>query len=213
MNRRGGARIASHILSVNQFSPLDLSISFYFRLTFPPITGLAEMPDSSTQKNKKKRVPNMNAGDFKDTGKVLAELRRLRSSSATKKKVDAQAILATMSDVREVEDVGNSDVARRIEEFATDLVRQILQDGHFSMDVPNRAASNQKYIESIDRIVLGDKVSKRQFLNTAHVRKSAITTRVMQLVHEVVEKKIHITKRDLVSSCLSSTIYHYLALV
>jgi meiotic recombination protein SPO11 len=56
---------------------------------------------------------------------------------------------------------------------------------------------NQKYIEELDRLVLGDKVSKRHFLNTAHVRKSAITTRVVQLVHEVLAKGIHITKRDL----------------
>lgn len=40
-------------------------------------------------------------------------------------------------------------------------------------------------------------VSRRQFLNTAHARKAAITTRVVQLVHEVVSKRIHITKRDL----------------
>ena len=49
----------------------------------------------------------------------------------------------------------------------------------------------------MDRIVLGDKTSKRTFLNTSHVRKAAITTRVVELVHEVLSKGIHITKRDL----------------
>ena len=57
--------------------------------------------------------------------------------------------------------------------------------------------THNRYIASLDRIVLGDKVSKRTFLNTSHVRKSAITTRVVQLVHEVLSKGIHITKRDL----------------
>ena len=47
----------------------------------------------------------------------------------------------------------------------------------FELSIPNRAATNQLYIEEIDRIVLGNKMSKRQFLNTAHVRKTAITTR------------------------------------
>ena len=67
------------------------------------------------------------------------------------------------------------------------------------MDLPkwNRSSGNQRYVEEIDRIVLGDKISKRLFLNIAHVRKTAITTRVVQLVHEVLSKKIHITKRDL----------------
>jgi meiotic recombination protein SPO11 len=54
-------------------------------------------------------------------------------------------------------------------------------------------------IRSISRPPLTDspKVSRRSSINTAHVRKAAITTRVLQLIHEVVSKGIHITKRDL----------------
>jgi len=74
---------------------------------------------------------------------------------------------------------------------------QIMRSNSFELNIPNRGASNQKYLEDLDRIVLGDKMSKRQFLNTSHVRKTAITTRVVELVHEVLSKGIHITKRDL----------------
>src|SRR3546814_10332017 len=84
----------------------------------------------------------------------------------------------------------------------------------------------QEYIAELDRNVLGDKMSVRQFLNTSHVRKTVITTRVVQvspdpplrcvlcssqqfsrrslvavlrhqLLHEILSKGIHITKRDL----------------
>jgi meiotic recombination protein SPO11 len=47
---------------------------------------------------------------------------------------------------------------------------------------------NQRYIEELDRNVLGNKTSKRTFLNSSHVRKTAITTRVTELVHEVLSK-------------------------
>ena len=54
-----------------------------------------------------------------------------------------------------------------------------------------------RYIPELDRIVLGDKFSERQFLNVSQARKTAITMRVFQLVHQVVAKRIHVTKRDL----------------
>lgn len=100
--------------------------------------------------------------------------------------------------VKEVKDLPTNDVIKEIENVIVDIIDQIMNNSNsFELTIPNRTASNQKYIEEIDRIVLGDKVSKRQFLNTSHVRKTAITTRVIQLVHEVLRKGIHITKRDM----------------
>ncbi|CAM9894667.1 unnamed protein product, partial [Hapterophycus canaliculatus] len=40
-------------------------------------------------------------------------------------------------------------------------------------------------------------VSQRNFVSTAMARKTAITTRVVGLVHQVLGKGIHITKRDM----------------
>jgi meiotic recombination protein SPO11 len=45
--------------------------------------------------------------------------------------------------------------------------------------------------------VLKDSVSQRAFANTATCRKAVLTTRVLQLVHELCAKRIHVTKRDL----------------
>jgi hypothetical protein len=64
-------------------------------------------------------------------------------------------------------------------------------------DIPSRASSNQIYVKEWDRIVLGGKRSSRSFINVKESRKSTITLRVMQLLHAVLVKKIHITKRDL----------------
>lgn len=65
------------------------------------------------------------------------------------------------------------------------------------MEIPSRGSSNQVYVKEWDRIVLGGKRMGRNFMNVRESRKSAITLRVMQLLHAVLVKRIHITKRDL----------------
>lgn len=43
--------------------------------------------------------------------------------------------------------------------------------------------------------MLRDSVSQRAFANTATCRKAVLTTRILQLVHELCTKRIHVTKR------------------
>jgi meiotic recombination protein SPO11 len=97
----------------------------------------------------------------------------------------------------EVDELSTTEVLDGIEGIALSITQQILQKKGFSMEIPSRAASNQIYVKQWDRIVLGDKRTGRTFLNVRESRKSAITLRVMQLLHAVLVKRIHITKRDL----------------
>ena len=53
------------------------------------------------------------------------------------------------------------------------------------------------YISELDRLVLKDKMLTRVFANASSARKTAITTRIFQLVLELCGKGIHVTKRDL----------------
>lgn len=53
------------------------------------------------------------------------------------------------------------------------------------------------YLEELDRIVLKNKTTKANFATVSSVRKVTILTRVMQLVHQVLSRGIHVTKRDL----------------
>jgi meiotic recombination protein SPO11 len=52
-------------------------------------------------------------------------------------------------------------------------------------------------VPELDRIVLKDKTSVRDFNNVRNCRKASITTRVMSLIYEICIKNIHVTKRDL----------------
>jgi meiotic recombination protein SPO11 len=129
---------------------------------------------------------------------VLTEVRKDREALELQLSAgNADRVATSLEGVTEVDDLPSEVVGQKIEDLVVGVVSQIISGGSFELTIPNRSSGNQKYIEELDRIVLGDKVSKRQFLNTSHVRKAAITTRVVQLVHEVLSKGIHITKRDL----------------
>jgi meiotic recombination protein SPO11 len=133
-----------------------------------------------------------------EVDEVLAAVRKTRKAlfdllSAT----EDVPMLSNLAGVTEVEDLTTDQVSQKIEDLVVSVVTQIVTNGSFELLIPNRSSSNQRYIEELDRTVLGDKMSKRAFLNTAHVRKAAITTKVVELVHEVLSKGIHITKRDL----------------
>ena len=108
-----------------------------------------------------------------------------------------RAILEAMDDILEVNDLKREEVVSRIEDLIVSIVDQIISVNAFDLDVPNRSNKNQIYIEEIDRNVLGRKLSKREFLNVGQSRKVAISTRVTELLHEVLTKGIHVTKRDL----------------
>ena len=100
-------------------------------------------------------------------------------------------------DIVEVDELSATEVLEGIEGVALQITRQVLAKKGFSMEIPSRSASNQIYVKEWDRIVLGGKRLGRNFMNVRESRKSAIMLRVMQLLHAVLVKRIHITKRDL----------------
>ena len=60
-----------------------------------------------------------------------------------------------MKGITEVKDLDTTEVSDRIERLAVDTVLQILQKNEaFEFVIPNRAASNQKYIEAQIEFVL-----------------------------------------------------------
>jgi len=98
---------------------------------------------------------------------------------------------------REVADLSLSSVQSNIESLVLRIAHSIISGQGFSFDVPSRSAANQHYVAELDRIVLKEKSSQRPFANISTVRKSAITARILQLIHQLCLKGIHVTKRDL----------------
>jgi len=102
-----------------------------------------------------------------------------------------------ITNVTEVRERDPAAVMRAIEEIFADAADSILRGGGLRYEVPNRTASNQLYVPELDRIVLQSKTSTRSFESTAQVRKTVIMTRVMEMLHQVLRRNIHTTKRDL----------------
>ncbi|CAH9051436.1 unnamed protein product [Cuscuta europaea] len=132
---------------------------------------------------------------------ILQTLKTLKEAALASSSSSSKAL--TLSDLdltgsfREVKDLPLSSVKTTIEDLFLTLARSILSGQGFSYSVPSRSAANQLYIPELDRIVLRDKASVRQFANVSTVRKTTITTRILRLIHELCLKNIHVTKRDL----------------
>eukprot|EP00242_Pyramimonas_sp_CCMP2087_P018314 CAMPEP_0198200962 /NCGR_PEP_ID=MMETSP1445-20131203/3825_1 /TAXON_ID=36898 /ORGANISM="Pyramimonas sp., Strain CCMP2087" /LENGTH=424 /DNA_ID=CAMNT_0043871135 /DNA_START=204 /DNA_END=1474 /DNA_ORIENTATION=+ len=97
-------------------------------------------------------------------------------------------------DVREVVGRTASDIQNDIEKVMVELATMIINGDGFGYELPTRATV---YVEELNRIVLKAKSTFTSFSNTGATRKVTILTRVLQLVHSVLTKGIHVTKRDL----------------
>mmetsp|Transcript_7036 Transcript_7036/g.28601 ORF Transcript_7036/g.28601 Transcript_7036/m.28601 type:complete len:427 (-) Transcript_7036:830-2110(-) len=97
----------------------------------------------------------------------------------------------------EVIDLPGKEVAAAIEQVMIAVARNILDGDGFGFSLPCRGNGDQVYVDELDRIVLKDKYALISFSSTSSVRKVAILTRVMQLIHGVLCRGIHVTKRDL----------------
>ncbi|KAJ0987700.1 hypothetical protein J5N97_006056 [Dioscorea zingiberensis] len=136
---------------------------------------------------------------LKPDADILATLRRLRDAaqSSTSNQTLTISDLNLASPCREVADLDSPSVLLSIERAALSAARSILSGRGFSFSIPSRSSSNQLYLPELDRIVLKDKTSSRAFANLSTVRKATITARVLSLVHAVLLRGIHVTKRDL----------------
>lgn len=156
-------------------------------------------PTTTVPKAKRGRA----ASSSKSTGtdlsvtQVMNPVRALRQGMRSDAAPRSLAELGMEGVLKEVLELANSDVQSRVEDALATIVRTIMAGDGFRYVVPTRSASNQHYVEELDRIVLKDKTSVRAFANTSTVRKTAITTRIMGLVWELCRKQIHTTKRDL----------------
>ena len=87
--------------------------------------------------------------------------------------------------IKEVDEIAEETLIHAIEVTMLNAVRSILAGNAFKFEVPLRSASNILYVPDLDRIVLKDKVSEREFTSTQTVKKVTIMTRVLQLIREV----------------------------
>lgn len=141
--------------------------------------------------------PTRSRTAFPNQQEIMKKAEQLERAVKAKKEETRTLKDLSLSNVREVVDKDAQAVLDEIESSILKVAMSILRGDGFSYAVPNRTKTNQLYVPELDRIVLKDSVSQRQFANTSTCRKTVITTRILQLVHELCLKRIHVTKRDL----------------
>ena len=137
--------------------------------------------------------------------KTSAELERLLEETRKKERLsraEVQALIAKAvgSDAFiEVKDLPPPEVRRKIEETTRGALEGLMAGRGYQLAMPSQAASQTVYVPEVDRLVLRrGAVTTRDFgRNEREVRKLAVTTRAMQLIHQVLGTGIHVTKRDL----------------
>mmetsp|Transcript_18264 Transcript_18264/g.30458 ORF Transcript_18264/g.30458 Transcript_18264/m.30458 type:complete len:413 (-) Transcript_18264:801-2039(-) len=137
---------------------------------------------------------------IKDVDTVLEKVRKLRKETQLaykEKKHKTASDLGIVDVLKEVSEMPEEQIIDEIEKIIVEVAKSILTGGGFGYDIPTRSSSNQLYVAELDRIVLKNKRTNRLFGSTSSVRKTAITTRIVQLIHELCQKKIHVTKRDM----------------
>ena len=126
--------------------------------------------------------------------RVSALERAMKAGAGSRRTLEDVAL---SKEYREVEDRDGDVIAAAIEQVMISAARSILAGDGFEYVLPSRGATDQVYLEELDRIVLKNKTTKANFATVSSVRKVTILTRVMQLVHQVLSRGIHVTKRDL----------------
>ena len=150
------------------------------------------MPPSGKGKAKEK-VPKW---DVPTVMKPINKLKQKMEKTGTAKKKTLDDI--GMSGVtKEVVAKDARGVMSEIERIAIQATLSIMRGQGFQYMMPARTSSNMIYVEELVRLVLKDKMLTRVFADASSARKTAITTRVLQIILELCAKGIHVTKRDL----------------
>ena len=163
----------------------------------PPKRAGGKAPDEGVN-NALKKLKDGRDGRTGSIDLVLAKVHALEA--AVKRQPEIRKTLADLNlteAYREVVDLPGREVAAAIEQVMVAIAKNVLDGEGFGYSLPSRGANDQVYLDQLDRIVLKHNTSERSFTNVGQVRKTAIMTRVFSLVHEVVTKGIHVTKRDL----------------
>lgn len=91
----------------------------------------------------------------------------------------------------------DSEVIARLTNMGINIANQIERGQAPSYELPVRTLSNVYFDEESKTIKLGDKVSKRQFMNIAHTRKFMQTILVASEIKKLIEEGVNVSIRDL----------------
>lgn len=89
------------------------------------------------------------------------------------------------------------DVLEALKKIGTDLVKEIKTGESPHVDIPVRTLSNVNFNEQKQMLELGDRKSKRSFMNVAQSRKFMQTLMVASFCRQLLKDNLHTSQRDM----------------
>lgn len=86
---------------------------------------------------------------------------------------------------------------KKLESLGEKVLKEVTKGENPSIDIPIRSLSNIVYDPKTKMLTLGDKVSKRYFLNVAHAKSFMQTLLVAAKTKELIDEGLHTSLRDL----------------
>ncbi|MHA1754702.1 MAG: hypothetical protein ACTSYR_04210 [Candidatus Odinarchaeia archaeon] len=96
-----------------------------------------------------------------------------------------------------IKELTANEVHNKIHKIARNILNQIQNYKGPIIHIPQRSASNIIYDETNDLLLLGEQKSSRAFLNLSTSSEFTRTMRILEIIHMLVEKDIHATKREI----------------
>ncbi|MHA1617912.1 MAG: hypothetical protein ACTSVZ_01435, partial [Promethearchaeota archaeon] len=95
-----------------------------------------------------------------------------------------------------IEELSMDEALVRINDIVKDLVNQIKITGYPSFNIPSRTSTNIIYDKDQDLLLLGNKITSKSLLTLTSAQETARLMKVLEIIHELLRKKKHMTKRE-----------------
>jgi len=97
----------------------------------------------------------------------------------------------------QIDDVNVEEGINRINNLTQNLCDSIVHNGSAVMKIPSRSNTNIIYDQTLDLLLLGNKLTSKNLLSLTSVIDTTRLMRVLELVYELLSKDIHATKREI----------------
>ena len=100
-------------------------------------------------------------------------------------------------DTIKIDDLNTKQILNRIYLFVDKILDKIYENGKPTIELPSRTSSNIIWDEENDILLLGKQIVEKQFHSLTSVADITRLIKTLEIVHELLTKNIHATKREI----------------
>jgi len=101
------------------------------------------------------------------------------------------------ADTIKIDDLNTKQILNKIYLFVDKILDKIYENGKPTIELPSRTSSNIIWDEENDILLLGKQIVEKQFHSLTSVADITRLIKTLEIVHELLTKNIHATKREI----------------